>query len=142
MPRRQLLAFRIGCWAAFATAALHLVGHFQGPMPPETPDQETLLRLLTTVTFALPGASERTTMELMNGFSLSFSVLLGLTGAIGLIVLKRGTGDPTLFYAVARALAGGSAVLLVISLSYWFLIPSVCIAMMAISFAVSAVKGS
>ena len=77
-------------------------------------------------------------MELTDGFSLVYSLMLALTGGIGLIVSRRAVNDDVLFLATARALAGGYLVLLAISVTYFFLIPTACTAVTALSFAIAA----
>jgi hypothetical protein len=141
MPRRQLLAFQIGCWVTILTAVIHLAGIvFSGDMQGTTPDEVELLRLATTVRIEMPGGQQRTLMDFMSGFSLHFALSLALWGGLGLIVQRRGRDDDALMYAVARAMAGAAAALLVICLTYFFLIPSLFVALMAISFAISAVR--
>jgi hypothetical protein len=56
------------------------------------------------------------------------------------MIQTRGREDAVLMHSVSRAMAGAAAVLLVISLTYWFLVPALASAFMAISFAVAAVK--
>lgn len=140
MARRQIAIFTIGCWAAIATAALHLVGHVSGPTAATDEAGRQLLELATTYTQTMPGGSERSLMDFLNGFSLSFSVFLALMGGLGLIVLKRGREDATLMMAVARAMALASLVLVVISLSYWFIVPSLLLALVAVCFLTAGVR--
>jgi hypothetical protein len=138
MPHRQVLAFRVGCWATILTAVMHMAGHVAG-MQPTSPEEARVIAAASERVLALPGAT-RSIMDLFGGMGLAFSLLLSLWGGLGLIVIKRAGDDTALMYAVARAMAGAAAALLVISLSYWFLIPSMCAALMAISFGVSAVR--
>jgi len=69
-----------------------------------------------------------------------FATMLATFGAVGLMVVRRGTEDPVLVRGVARAFALSSAVLLVISLTHFFIIPSLFIALMTVSFAVASVS--
>ncbi|MEZ5316074.1 MAG: hypothetical protein R2752_01595 [Vicinamibacterales bacterium] len=138
MPSRQLLAFQIGCWAALVSAAVHLAGHIIGPQP-TTPAEATVLQVASNVVLQLPGAS-RSLMDLFSGFSLALALFLAFWGGLGLMLARRARHDGPLMYAVARTMAGAAVILLVISLTDWFIVPSVCIAMMAISFAVAAVR--
>jgi len=140
MARRQIIIFTIGCWAAIATAALHLVGHVSGPAPATDEAGRQLLELATNYKHLMPGGSERSLMDFLNGFSLSFSVFLALIGGLGLIVVKRGHGDGTLMMAVARAIALASLVLLVISLTHWFIVPSLLLALVAVCFLTAGVR--
>ena len=140
MPRRQLTIFTIGCWVAIATAGLHMVGHMSGPMPATNDTERQLLDLATTYRFPMTGGSERSLMDLMNGLSLAFSVLLALTGGLGLVIRKRCHDDGPTMLAAARALAGASVVLAAISLMYWFIVPSMMLALMAFCFLFAAVR--
>lgn len=134
--------FRIGCYLAFFTAALHMVGAHLVPQPP--PPDETarqMQNLMETYKMGLPGAADRTMAELVNGFSLLMSLHFALTGGLGLIVARRAVGDPLLMAATARALAAAYVVTLVISLTYFFIIPTLCTAAVALCFVVASVTG-
>jgi len=138
MGRRQLTLFTIGCWMAVATGVFHLVGQLIGPLTPANDTERTLTELATTYKFALPGG-QRSLMQLMNGFSLSFALFFALLGGAGLIVAKRGRQDATLMTAFVRTYAAGLIVLLVISITYWFIVPTALIAATAVCFAIASV---
>ena len=140
MPARQLLIFRIGCIAAFVTAAVHLAGHLAGPQAPANDTERELLRLATTYEYTLPGAARRTLMDFVDGFSLTYSVFLALIGGLGYVVQKRSRDDAVLMTAVARALAAGCGVLLVISLAYFFIVPTLFTGLLTVCFAIASVK--
>lgn len=140
MPHRQLTIFIIGCWVAIITGAVHLVGHVSGPTPPANDTEQQLMELATTYRMPMPGGAERSLMDFMSGFSLSFTVFLVLIGVVGLLVQKRGHDDLLLMLAVARALAAAAVVLVVISLTHWFIVPSLMLAMMAFCFLFAAVQ--
>lgn len=137
MTPLQMRFFRLGCWAAIATAALHMVGQLAGPTP-TTEAERSLLNLMASTPLGLPGASSRTFLELTNGFSLSFAAFLAWLGGVGLIIGKRGREDATLMEALAWANLAGGVVLLTISVTYWFIIPTACLAVMTACFGVSA----
>jgi hypothetical protein len=139
VPRRQLLVFKIGCLAALLAALVHLAGYLSGPQPPANDTERELMRLATTYRFPLPGGTSRALMDLLDGFSLMFAVFLALTGGIGYIVQKRGRHDGVLMTALARALAAGYTVLLVISLMQFFIIPTIFIALVTVCFAIASV---
>ena len=133
--------FRIGCYLAFFTAAVHMIGAVLAPQPPPVDDtHRQLLELATTYKLQLPGGPNRTLMELNDGFSLVYSLMFALTGGLGLIVSRRAANDHLLFTATARALAGGYLVLLAISLTYFFMIPTLCTAAVALCFVVSSIR--
>ena len=112
MPPRQIWLFQFGCWAAVATAVMH-------------------------VGFAL---TARVTPPNDGALHLSFAVCFSTLGAVGLVVTKRGQADPLLMYAVARYAAMASVTLLVLSLAYFSIVPSMFIAAVTTCFAVAAVK--
>ena len=140
MPRRQVWIFKFGCWVTFLTAALHMVAHITGPPPPANATEQQILDLITNYYFPMPGGSERSLLDFQSGFSLMFSTLLATLGAAGLMVVKRGTDDPVLVRSVARAFALGGVVMLVISLTHFFIVPSMFIALLTVSFAVASVS--
>jgi hypothetical protein len=138
VPRRQLLAFSIGCWAAVATAVAHLAGHIAGPATPADEPGRQLRELAETYPIALPDGSSRSLMELFSGFSLTFVVCLALMGGIGLIVKRRCRDDATTMTAVARALAGAAATMVAISLTHWFMAPTLLLALTTAGFLVAS----
>jgi hypothetical protein len=140
MPPRQVWLFRFGCWAAIATAIVHLAGHISGPEGVLDPTGRQLVDLMTTYRFQLPGGTDRTMMEFMGGFSLVFSVFFATLGALGLTVAGRASDDAALVYATARIAAIASAATLAISLTSFFIVPTLLIAAVTTCFAVSAVK--
>lgn len=140
MPRRQLAVLKIGCYLAFLSAALHMAGHLMGPQPPANDTERQLLDLMTTYRFAMPGGSTRSMMEFMNGFSLALALFLSTMGGVGVIVAKRAAEDQVLMLGIARTLAAASAVLLVISLTHFFIVPTICLAACAVCFAMASVR--
>ena len=138
MSRRQLAIFKLGCYIAFFTAALHMVGHSM--MAPSNDAERALFDHMASVPLGLPGAPSHTIMDLYKGFSMVYSLMLALTGGLGLIVARRGVQDPTLMVAAARALAGGYLVMTVIGFSNFFIIPNVLMAAIALCFALASVR--
>ena len=131
-------AFKVGCYLAFLTAMLHMVGVLTGPPQPTNDTERQLFDLASTYKMPLPGGPSRSMIEINSGFSLTYALMLALTGGLGLIILRRSAADPLLLRASARALAGGYLVLLAISLTYFFLIPTICTAAIAAAFATAA----
>jgi len=138
MPRRQLSVFKVGCYIAFLTAALHMTGHFL--MAPSTDAERELFDHMQALPLGLPGAPAHTMMDLYRGFSLTYSLMLALTGGLGLIVARRGVQDPTLMLAVARALAGGYLVMTVIGFTNFFIVPTMLMAAVCVCFALASVR--
>ena len=139
MSRRQLSVFKVGCYVAVFTAALHMVGHFL--MAPNTDEERQLFEHMQTLALNLPGAPTHTMMDLYRGFSMVYSVMLALTGGLGLIVARRGIQDPTLMLAVARALAGAYLVMTVIGFTNFFIIPTALMLAVCVCFALASVRG-
>ena len=134
------MVFKIGCLAAVFTAVVHLIGHLVGPRPPANDTERELVQLATSYEFDLPGGTGRTLMEFHDGFSLIFAVLLAALGGLGYIVQKRGKDDAVLMSAVARTLAAASAVVLVITLTHFFIIPTLFMALITVCFALASVR--
>jgi len=132
--------FKFGCWATFATAVVQLASHLAGPQGPATDTERQLMELAGTYRFALPGGTERTFMDLVDGLSLLFALLLATLGGVGLIVQKRARHDATLMVAVARMLALSALVMLGISLTKFFIVPTLFIAVIAVCFLVASVE--
>ena len=138
MADRQVLLFRIGCWAAILTAAVHMAGHLAGPQAPANETEQQLLDVAGSYQFALPGGGRRALLDFLNGFSLSYVVFLVTIGGVGLMVAKRGRGD-VLLTGVARLLAASSLGLLVISFTHWFIVPTILITFFTLCFVLAAV---
>lgn len=134
MHPRQLWFFRLGCWCTVLAAVVHLAGYLSGPHVPANETEQQLIDLASSYQFELPGGGRRSLMEFMNGFSLSFSLLLATMAGMGFIMLRRGGDDAVMMLAAARAAAACSFVLLAISLTHWFFVPTIFIAAMAICF--------
>ena len=131
--------FKIGCYLAFFTAALHMAGaHLTPPAPPANDTERQLTELATNYKSTLPGGAQRSMMDFVNGFSLLMSLNLALTGGLGLIVARRAAGDALLMAATSRALAAGYMVALVISLYHFFLVPTLCFGATAFCFTVAS----
>jgi hypothetical protein len=137
MQKRQLLLFKIGCWAALVTAAVHLFGHIAGPTAAANEIEEEILQKAASYQFELPGGGRRALMDFLNGFSLAFPVFLATLAGAGLMIAKR--GDPMLVQAAARVFAAGSVALLVISLTHWFIIPTIFITFFTLCFVLASV---
>lgn len=141
MSKLSLVAFRIGAWTSIVTALVHLAGHVAGPRAPKNETEAKLTELMTGYGFALPGAPHRTMMEFFNGFSLTFTLFLALTGILALAVARSRSAVPELFRFTTVALAGCFGILLGISLKYFFLAPTVCIGVAFLAFTVSLAPG-
>jgi hypothetical protein len=140
MSPRQLWVFQFGCWAAIATAAVHVAGSLAGFGPPANDTERQLQSLMTGYRFVLPGGASRTFMDLFGGMNLAFAVLLVAIGAVGLMVHRRARHDTTLMLGISRVLALTCVALLVISLARFFIVPTMFMALLTTCFALSSVE--
>lgn len=140
MPPRQVWLFRVGCWVAIGVAVLQVLAHVIGILQPSNDIERQLVTLATEVPFAFPFGVSRTMMQVLAGSWLSFTVVLATLGTAGLVVAKRGHQDPFLVGGVARAFAIGGAALMALSLIDFFLVPTMCLALMTLCFALAGVE--
>lgn len=137
---RQQRFFKFGCWAAAITAAVHLVGFVSGGLQPSNETEQALLDTARNYQFPLPGGTRRSLMDITDGFSLAFSLFMATIAGLGFLIARRGVDDPILMTAATRTVAAFSLVLFVISLWYWFLIPTLFVAATALGFVLAAVS--
>ena len=140
MPARQLWLFKFGCWASLVSAAVHLAGHVIGLQAPANAIERQLVQLASEYHMAMPGGSERSLMDFLNGFSLMFALMLATLGSVGLIVEKRGHGDPMLMLGVARAFTVATTAVLVVSVTHFFIVPTLFIAVLVVCFFCASVQ--
>lgn len=141
MPKLSIVAFRVGAWTSIVTSLVHLAGHVAGPQAPRNETEARLTELMTGYAFALPGAPHRTMMEFFDGFSLTFSLFLALTGILALAIDRSRGAVPELHRFTAVALAGTYGILLGVSLKYFFLAPTICLGLAFLAFALSLAPG-
>lgn len=119
-------------------AAFHLIGHFQQPVPLNDTERQ-LFQLMNTYQRDLMG-SMRTTTELLNGFSLTFSILPAGIAMLNLMLAGRFRGDADMLRSAARINAAIWGGMLVNSLVYWFAAPTVFVAAATLLFALAALR--
>lgn len=140
MPPRQLWIFKFGCWTAIVTGLVHMGGHIFGSMPAANDTERQLMNLATSYHFPLPGGANRSLMNFLDGFGLTFVLMTVMTGALGIAIARRGREDALLMTGAARVLALGYVGLLVISLQYFFIVPSLFIALVAVCFTMASIR--
>lgn len=134
MTRAQRGFFRTGAIATLVTGVFHLVGHFSEPQTPPDEKGRLLLELVRTHRMDMMG-SERTMWDLMSGFSLAFSLFLFIVGLLGLVLVRRLPEDAATMRIVTGFSALSTGGLLAISVTYWFLAPTVCLAVATLGYA-------
>jgi hypothetical protein len=133
MNRRQRLCFGFGAWLLLFTTLAHLAGHFSAPAPPADATEAELRRLMTSYTREL-GHGPRSMQDLLEGFSLCFSILLGLAGASALFALRRHGADAAFMRGLAWVHTGALALLVSVSSVYFFPPPTVCLGLALAGF--------
>jgi hypothetical protein len=133
VSRRQRGFFKAACWIAIATAIVHLVGYLAGPQPPKNDIERALIEQFETYRFDVPGGG-RTLKEFMSGFSLTFTVFLAMLGGLNLLVVRRCSDDEALMTMLTRLNAACATTMVVVSLSYFFIIPTLFLAAIAACF--------
>lgn len=132
------VAWWTGTGACLVTFAAHTLGQLQGPQPARNDTERELLRLMSTHTLGLPGAPDRTMLQLLDGFSWVFSLYFLTIGATAIALRRLRADDASLLRGFAGVQAASLALCLVISLGCFFVIPTVCIAVAAAGFAAAA----
>lgn len=140
MSRSQRLWFKAGCWAALATAVVHLLGHLAGPPAPTNATERQLLTLFEGYRFPLPGP-DRSLAEFMAGFSLIFCVFMAMLGGLNLLVVRRAVADGALMATLTQLNVACGVTATAISLTYFFVVPTILIAVVTVCFAGALVAG-
>jgi hypothetical protein len=114
----------------------HLAGHLQGPPEPASPDEATLLRLLAEVRRP---PIDRTTKEIVEGFSLFLVCAPWALAAAGFALTPLSTRDPGLLRRITGIYLAFAAASTLISIRYWFFVPTgllmLCAVLLALSLA-------
>jgi hypothetical protein len=140
VPPRQLWLFQFGCWVSLATAGLHLAGLVVAPLPGASGPAGDALRAAATAVLVFPDGTERALGDVLVGFSLAYALFIAAVGGVGLAVSRRGRDRMALMADVSRVLALCCLALLLVSLTYFFLIPTLLIAVMLVCFTLAAVR--
>lgn len=128
--------FLAGCVVLLLMAVAHFAASFQQP-PPRDETERQLLELITAYRMDLEG-TPRSMMEIFKGFSHFFEVasfgmaLTGLMLAIGSVRDARVLRRVSIAYVVTLGFG------LVISLTHWFIVPTLFLGAAMVLFAVSA----
>lgn len=138
--RRMQLFFRLGSWTLILTAVLHLAGHFADGQAAADETEAELLRLLATYARDYSGL-ERTTQDFLDGYSLSFAVLVFFIGVSNLVMMRVHHGRIKGLRVQALLSALLSAALLVLSSIYFILPPLVCFGLCLTFFGLAVAAG-
>jgi hypothetical protein len=138
VSKTQRVWFKAGCWMALATAVVHLLGHLAGPQAPTNETERQLMALYQGYRFALPGGS-RSLADFMTGFSLIFAVFMAMLGGLNLLVVRRCADDGPLMAMLTRLDVACGVTTLAISLTHFFIVPTVFLAVVTLCFGVALV---
>jgi hypothetical protein len=132
--------FTAGSIVLLALGLVHLLGHYS--LVTGTGDNEAERQLLSAMRGYrrdMGAGFAPSTMDILSGFSLTFSVLpLGL-GLLGL-VLRRHAGVPGLLRAAATVYAGTFGIMTGVAWRYWFPAPLVFLAAAFACFALALAR--
>ena len=140
MPPRQFWIFHFGCWVALGTAVLHLISLVVAPLPAPAGSDAEGLRAAAGFVVVFPDGTARALGDLLTGFNLVYVLLLATIGGVGLAAARGGRDRAGRLVDIARILAIACLALLVISLWYFFLIPTLLVAVMLVCFTLGAVR--
>ncbi len=118
-PRFRFFAAAMVVLALFGAA--HLVGHLSGPSTPASDDEGTLLRLMTTLRTP---PTNRSLMELVQGFSLFVTLAPWALAAVGLALRPLARADPRAMRRVVLIYAAALGAFTAVSVAYWFAAPT------------------
>jgi len=133
--------FAAGCWVLVVLGAVHLLGHYgMATSEGETAAEKQMLALMRGERQDMGLGMVRSTMDIVLGFSLAFSLLSAASGLFGLIVLRHEGRAPGLLRQAAIAYAGVFGVFSAIGLRYWFPAPDAFLLAAFACFAAAAAK--
>jgi hypothetical protein len=120
----QKRLFAAGCWVLIAVGLAHLLGHYS--LVTSTGDSEAERQLLAQMrghTQDFGAGFVRSTMDILTGFSLTFSILPAGMGLVGLLLWRHEGRAPGLLRQAAVAYAGIYGIMTAIAFRYWFPAP-------------------
>ena len=128
--------FRLGGWVCVATAVSHLIGHLL-PIPISGLAEAQLIDQMVHIKKDVMGGS-LTMMDVQNGLSLCYSLFFLIIGIICLVIYR--SGQVKIMRDVSIVLSAGFFTGAMISLVYFFWIPTVTFFMLMTIFALCCRK--
>ncbi len=127
-----------GCVVLILMGATHLAAHFAGLPTPRDSDEATLLRLMREYHDPDHG---RTTLEILQGFSLFFTAASWTIAALTLVLWRSLRDQPgAVLRRTALVLVGACAAFTVTSIVYWIWPPTAFLGVATAFFAISAFR--
>jgi hypothetical protein len=116
--------FAAGCWVLILLGLVHLLGHYaMATSQGDTEAERQMLALMRGERQDMGLGMVRSTMDILLGFSLGFSLLAAGSGLFGLVVLRHERSAPGLLRQSSIAYAGVFGTFSAIGLRYWFPAP-------------------
>lgn len=132
-----MIFFRIGCYILIATCFLHLIGHFQAAVPTNDTEKQ-LLELMANYQIDVGNGDTITMQGLQKGFSLFFSLFFLWSGSLSLFLSYQLREQKGLIKNISHINTISLVIGTGISLVYFFLIPTTCIGLALLSFAIAS----
>jgi hypothetical protein len=129
-------AFVTGLVLQLLTGPIHLIGFFSGPEPPASEDQRMLMELMGSVRQDLGGGFVRSTLDILTGLSLQYSIFIIMAGAMNLLAL-RNVKDARFLRSLSWLNAAFMAILAVNAYVYFFIPPLLLFVLPALAFLVA-----
>jgi hypothetical protein len=134
--------FAAGCWVLILLGLVHLLGHYaMATSRGETEAERQMLALMRGERQDMGLGMVRSTMDILLGFSLGFSLLSAASGLFGLVVLQHERSAPGLLRQSSIAYAGIFGIFSAVGFRYWFPAPLAFLLVAFVCF-VAAVAGS
>lgn len=125
------------CIVIILMGVAHLAATNLAPQPePKSDDEQKMHELMKTVQVDLLG-TKRTTVQVMQGFGLFFTLASAAMGIAGIAIAKQAASR-----RVAVVYVAALAAMLISSLIYWFIIPTSFLALALVLCAISLVPRS
>jgi hypothetical protein len=132
--KRQRIALQVAAGLLILHGLAHLAGQLAGSPAPANPTEAQLLQLMTSYRFDVGGV-QRTTQDIVLGFSLSYPILLFLWAALLLIVVR--VLPPMLLARVAFVSTVACAFLFGIGMRRFPLPPTILFALTLVALALA-----
>ena len=125
----------VGGWTMILMGLAHLAGHIHGHTAEHSAEEQKVLDAMEGLPLGAPGST--TLADIFSGFSLTFTVLSLLIGALALILLRPPSDRPGILRPVRILLVGFLGIETILS-AIWFLPPpTVFLAVATAAFFVS-----
>lgn len=134
-----MIYFRLGCYVLIATCFLHLIGHFKVAVPTNDTEKQ-LLDLMANYQIDVGNGDTITMQGLQKGFSLFFSLFFLWSGSLSLLLSHRLAEQKALLRNISFINTISLGIGTGMSLVYFFLIPTTCIAVALLFFTIASFR--